>query len=215
MLYIGHEQCYAFLDRLLRAYEAGGYTRLVRTELAESVLMDSRPAPGYVPGAPGKRETGVDYVPAGDGTMLDAYYLAAETPTAKQIAEADRAIRSGFKAPNLLGAIVSIKRAKNGNIVLQMIAGNREHIENDMPTNKLALRALSVAPTPEAGGVLVALAADQTLGIPFHQLQQMAEGVAHMPHPERARTISRRIRRATERPDPPQGATGPGQGVEA
>jgi len=114
MLHISHAECYATLDKILRAYEAGNYNRLVMYEPGKSVLMDSNPAPGYVPGVPGKRETGVEYTPAANGTPIDVYYLAKEKPTRHQLEEASRATRSGYKPPNLFGRLVSISGEVTG-----------------------------------------------------------------------------------------------------
>ena len=212
-LIIGHEACYDALEKVLAAYEASGYTRLVMYGPGQSLLVDSNPAPGYVPGIKGKKETGVEYAPNGDGTMIDVYYLAGEKPTELAQAEASRALKSGFKAPNLLGAIVSIKRAKNGNLVLMMIAGNRDHIENGQRTDKVAMRSLSIARDPAVGGIVVALAMDQSLGIPFAQLQAMADSVKGMTVAEKSKVISDKIRQATKKVEPPQGATGPSADV--
>ena len=195
-LYIGHEACYDALDKILKAYEASGYTRLVMYGPGQSVLVDSKPAPGYVPGVKGKKETGVDYVPNGDGTMIDVWYLAKEKATPKQVAEASRAVRSGFKAPDLLGAMVSIKRTKEGNIQLMMIAGNRDHIVNGELTDQVAIRSLSITRSPAEGGIIVALATDQTLGIPFAQLQAMADSVVGMTLAQKSTAISDKIRAA-------------------
>jgi hypothetical protein len=196
MLYIGHEACYDALDKVLKAYEASGYTRLVMYGPGQSVLVDSKPAPGYVPGVKGKKETGVEYTPAGDGTMIDVWYLAKEKATSRQVAEASRAARSGFKAPNLLGAMVSVKRTKDGNLQLMMIAGNRDHIEGGERTDKVAIRSLSITRTPAEGGIIVALALDQSLGIPYAQLQSMAESVQGMTVAEKSTAISDKIRAA-------------------
>ena len=217
MLHISHAECYSTLDKILRAYEAGNYQRLVMYEPGKSVLFDSHPAPGYVPGVQGKRQTGVEYTPAGDGTFVDIYYLAKENPTPKQVEEASRAVRSGDKAPNLRGALVSIKRAGNGNILLQMVAGNRDHIENGVRTDKVALRTISVAPTPEAGGVIVAMGLDQTMGIPLHQLQAMGNEASGMNTSEASGHLTRRIREIRRKAgqEGPQGATGHGEEVPA
>jgi hypothetical protein len=171
-----HDECYPVLEDILRAFEAGRYTRLVNYRPGESVLFDSKPSPGYVPGIPGKAETGQDYVPQADGTRVHVYYLAGTKASDKAKAEADIAARSGFDRNELLGTLVSIKRADNGNILLQIVAGNRVTLKDGtVVVDKPTLRTLSVKRNPaEGGGILVALALDQMLGIPYHQLRDLA-----------------------------------------
>lgn len=172
--FIGHNQCYDVLDAILRGYEGNGYTRFVQFRPGESVLMDSRPAPGYVPGVLGKKDTGVEYVPNGDGTRLHVYYLAGHKASPKQRQEADRANRSGFDSHEIMGTLVSIRRVSDGSIQLQFIAGNRDNIENGVITNKVALRSVSVTREPSAkGGLIVAMSFDQMLGIPYHMLRNL------------------------------------------
>lgn len=177
-LYIGHDQCYTVLENILRAYEASGYTRLVQYEQGGSILMDSKPAPGYVPGVLGKKETGIEYIPNADGTRIHIYYIAKERADARAIQEAARANRSGFDQREILGTIVSIKRNTNGSIQLQFVAGNRDvcdkqgHILGD----KLAIRSVSVtADGAENSGLIIAMGFDQSLGIPYHQLRELAQ----------------------------------------
>lgn len=173
--YIGHQAVYDVLDRILRAYEAGHYGRLVNYGPGESVLMDSKPAPGYVPGALGKKETGIGYTPAGNGTRLNAYYLAGHKADARQIARCQR-----FKAYDpheYIGSVISIRRCKNGNIQLEFVVLNRDERDADGKImDKLAIDSVSVTREPGVGGgILVALALDQNLGIPFHQLKELLE----------------------------------------
>jgi hypothetical protein len=195
--YIGHNQCYDVLDRVLRAYEASGYTRLVTYGPGESLLMDSRPAPGYVPGVQGKKETGVEYTPNADGTRLHIYYVAGHKASTHQIAEAARANRSGFDSHEIMGTVVSIRRMSDGGIQLQFVAGNRDTIESGVITDKVALRSVSVTREPATkGGVIVAMSFDQSLGIPYHMLQAMleSEGSASNTPAQNATIISRRAR---------------------
>ena len=171
--YIGHNQCYDVLDSIMRAYESGGYTRLVQYAQGQSVLMDSKPAPGYVPGVQGKRETGVEYIPNADGTRIHIYYLSGQKSTPHQRQEAQRALRSGFDSHEIMGTLVSIRRVGES-IQLQFVAGNRDNVENGVITNKVSLRSVSVTREPaEKGGLIVAMSFDQMLGIPYHQLESM------------------------------------------
>jgi hypothetical protein len=173
--HIGHLQCYELLERVLLAYEGSGYTRLVQYAPGQSVLMDSRPAPGYVPGVLGKKETGVEYTPLADGTRIHIYYVAGHKASPKQRAEAERANRSGFDSHEIMGTLVSIRRMGDG-IQLQFVAGNRDNIEDGVITNKIALRSVSITREPAAkGGMIVALALDQSLGIPYHMLKALLE----------------------------------------
>ena len=176
-LYIGHDKCYETLDRILRAYETSRYTRLVQYAPGESCIMDSKPAPGYVPGVLGKKETGVDYVPNADGTRLHIFYIAKEKADKRAIKEAARAVRSGFDNREIMGTLVSIKRNTNGSIQMQFVASNRDTIDkHGHITNKLAIRSVSVtADGSENSGLIIALGLDQSLGIPYHQLSQLAE----------------------------------------
>ena len=195
--YVGHTQCFDVLERVLAAYEASGYTRLVTYGPSESLLMDSRPAPGYVPGVAGKKETGVGYTPAADGTRLHIYYVAGHKADAHQIAEASRASRSGFDSHEILGTVVSIRRNADGSIQLQFVAGNRDTIEAGVITDKIALRSVSVTREPATkGGVIVAMGLDQSLGIPYHQLQALleSEGSATNTPAQNATIISQRAR---------------------
>ena len=179
---IGHTQCYEALENMVRAYEANGYTRLVQYQAGESILMDSKPAPGYVPGVAGKDATGVGYTPAVDGTRIHLYYVAGKKPNAKAKAEASRAIRSGMDSHEILGSIVSIRRTGDG-IQLMFVASNRDHIENGVITAKLAIRSVSVTREPSAkGGMIVAMGLDQSLGIPYHMLRSLLESetIEHM-----------------------------------
>ena len=174
--YIGHEECFNVLDRMLRAYETGGYTRLVTYGPGESCLFDSNPAPGYVPGVRGKAETGVEYTPRVDGTRVHLYYVAGHKADARAKAEAARAIRSGFDSHEIMGTLVSIRRMKEGGIQLQFVAGNRDNIEGGAITDKLAIRSVSITRVPAAkGGTIVAMGIDQSLGIPYHMLKSLAE----------------------------------------
>lgn len=207
--YIGHNQCYDVLDRVLRAYEASGYTRLVTYGPGESLLMDSQPAPGYVPGVQGKRETGLEYTPAADGTRLHIFYVAGHKATASQIAEASRANRSGFNSHEIMGTVVSIRRNTDGAIQLQFVAGNRDTIVDGHITDKVALRSVSVTREPATkGGVIVAMSFDQSLGIPYHMLQAMleSEGSASNTAAQNATIISQRARELAAGQDevPPQ-----------
>ena len=204
--YIGHSSCYDVLDRMLRAYEASGYTRLVTYGPGESVLLDSKPAPGYVPGVLGKKETGVEYAPAVDGTRIHIYYVAGHKADARAKAEAARANRSGFDSHEIMGTLVSIRRVGD-NIQLQFVAGNRDNIEGGVITDKVALRSVSVTREPASkGGVIVALALDQSLGIPYHQLRAMLE--SEQPMNIRAISDGMRARRT-------EALTGDANGVEA
>lgn len=174
--YIGHSQCYELLERIMRAYEASGYTRLVQAGPNEVVLMDSKPAPGYVPGVQGKKETGIEYVPQADGTRIHIYYVAGYKADARQKAEAARANRSGFDSHEIMGTLVSIRRVADGSLQLQFVAGNRDNIENGVITAKIALRSVSITNNPASkGGMIVALSLDQMLGIPYHMLKALLE----------------------------------------
>ena len=174
--YVGHRLCYETLDAMLRAYEAGGYTRLVQMRPGEMVMMDSNPAPGYVPGVRGKAETGVEYVPNADGTRIHIYYLTGHKASERQKQEAERAKRSGFDSHEIMGTLISIRRVGDGSIQLQFVAGNRDVIENGVLTNKVALRSVSVTREPaQKGGLIVAMSFDQMLGIPYHMLQSMLQ----------------------------------------
>jgi len=174
--HIGHSQCYDLLERIMRAYEASGYTRLVQSAPGESVLMDSKPAPGYVPGVLGKKDTGVEYTPNADGTRLHIYYVAGYKADARQKAECARANRSGFDSHEILGTLVSMRRLPEGGLQVQFVAGNRDNIENGVITPKVALRSVSITREPASkGGMIVALALDQSLGIPYHMLKAMLE----------------------------------------
>ena len=104
---IGHSECYDVLENMLRAYEANGYTRLVQYRAGESILMDSKPAPGYVPGVVGRDDQpGMQrYEPKADGTRIHLYYVAGKKPNAKAKQEASRAIRSGMDSHEILGSI--------------------------------------------------------------------------------------------------------------
>ena len=195
--YIGHTQCFDVLERILAAYEASGYTRLVTYGPGESLLMDSKPAPGYVPGVVGKREGGPESVPNADGTRLHIFYVAGHKATAHQIAEASRANRSGFNSHEIMGTVVSIRRMSDGGIQLQFVAGNRDTIEEGRITDKVALRSVSVTREPaQKGGLIVAMSFDQSLGIPYHMLQAMleSEGSASNTPSQNATIISRRAR---------------------
>jgi hypothetical protein len=174
--YVGHESCYEVLDKILEAFERGGYKRLVVYGTAgESVLMDSKPAPGYTPGILGKRATGIAYVPAADGTRIHVYYMAGHKADADQIARASLATKAGFDPREILGTIISISRCKNGNIQLQFVAANRVVKDEDGHiTEELAIDSVSVSNEPSHGGTLIAMALDQSLGIPYHQLKAMA-----------------------------------------
>lgn len=172
--FIGHQQCYDVLDALLREYERNGYTRLVQYAPGQTVLMDSKPAPGYVPNVPGKRETGVDYEPSANGTRVHIYYLAGQKADARARAEADRANRSGFDSHEIMGTLVSIRRSSDDSIQLLFVAGNRDNIENGVITRKVALRSVSVTRELSGkSGLIVAMSFDQMLGIPYHQLQSL------------------------------------------
>lgn len=213
-----HTQCYQVLDAVLRAFEAGGYTRLVASPQV-AVMFDGNPAPGYVPGALGKKDTGIDYVPNGDGTRVHLYYGAFTEPSETAKAEADAAVGMGYDKNELIGSLVSIKRTKDGGILLQILASNRIPMANGaFVMGKKSLRTISIKANPASGGgVLAALALDQMLGIPYHMLKALLES-------ERARartplTDSVRARRdgalgnTTEQTPRAQGATGEGEGV--
>lgn len=181
---IGHSECYDVLENMLRAYEANGYTRLVQYRAGESILMDSKPAPGYVPGVVGRDDQpGMQrYEPKADGTRIHLYYVAGKKPNAKAKQEASRAIRSGMDSHEILGSIVSIRRVGDS-IQLMFVASNRDNIENGVITAKLAIRSVSVTREPSAkGGMIVAMGLDQSLGIPYHQLRALLESetIEHM-----------------------------------
>lgn len=176
MLYIGHEQGYDALDRMLKAYQAGGYTRLVPFGNGETVLMDSKQAPGYVPGVPGKAETGVEYVPNGDGVYLDIFYISKEKADKRAIAEAVRAKKCGMDSRHIVGSLVSIRRLADGNIQLMFIAANRDHIEGGVRTDKVAVRSVSITNDPaKKGGLIVALGLGQGIGVDMGLLKKMAD----------------------------------------
>jgi hypothetical protein len=176
MQIIGHKECYELLERMLQAYEKGGYKRLCQYGPGESVLFDSQPAPGYVPGAKGKAETGVDYTPKADGTRIHIYYVSAKKPSETAKKEASRAIRAGMDTHEYMGRLVSIRRVASGAIQLQFTVGNRDKIEDGKYTDKVALRSPSVTKDPkEKGGLIVAMAFDQSLGIPYEQLRSLME----------------------------------------
>lgn len=199
MLIIGHEQCYQKLSAILESYERAGYTHYVQVGQGESVLFDSNPAPGYVPGVLGKKDTGVEYVPRVDGTRLHIYYIAKDKADKRAIKEAQRAISSGFDAREILGSLVSIKRTKAGGIQLQFVASNRDVIVDGRITAGIALRSVSVtADGAENSGLIVALGLDQSLGMPYHQLKQMAASLElrGQTPAAAAQTISARVRQA-------------------
>lgn len=179
MQYIGHTQCYKVLEDMLAGFERGGYNRLVQYGLnGESILLDSKPAPGYTPNTPGKKETGVAYVPNCDGTDISVYYMAAHKPDAEQIDRASLAVEKQHQDKRkIMGKVVSIKRCKNGNIQLMFVAFNRVVKDEDGNiTDALALDSVTVGNDPAVpSGRIIALALDQDLGVAAHQLKAMAE----------------------------------------
>lgn len=196
--YIGHSNCYDALERILRQFEAGGYTRLVPYGPGETALTDSKPAPDFVPGVQGKKQTGVDYEPQGDGSHLDIFYVAKERANAKAIEEAKRSGKAGMDGRHIVGTLVSIKRLGNGNIQLLFTAANRDHIENGVRTDKAALRSLSVAQVPaENSGTIVAMGINQGLGVDENLMKQMADAAGSAE--ETTRALSQHIASARDR----------------
>ena len=210
---IGHDACYDALENMLRAYEANGYTRLVQYKAGESILMDSKPAPGYVPGVVGRDDQpGMQrYEPKADGTRIHLYYVAGKKPNAKAKQEAARAIRSGMDSHEILGSIVSIRRVGDS-IQLMFVASNRDNIENGVITAKLAIRSVSVTrETSAKGGMIVAMGLDQTLGIPYHQLRALLESetIEHMNIGQISAGL-RAIQAGTSQPEAQMGIPQPG-----
>lgn len=188
--YHTHATCVGVLSQILGAFEAGGYTRLVTT-VTNSVLFDSNPAPGYVPGVKGKKETGVEYVPKGDGTRVHFYYGAGGEPTEKAKEQQRLAAELGFDPNEFIGNLVSIRRAKDGGLLVMIRASNREAVKNEdgkyvVVMGKPVLRTFSLKNNPtEGGGIMAAMALDQMMGIPYHQLKAMlnAEKDKYWPKP--------------------------------
>jgi hypothetical protein len=217
--YIGHAVCYQVLEQMLIAFEASGYTRLVQYKPGESVLLDSNPTPGYVPGVLGKKETGVEYVPKVDGTRVHVYYVAEHKASPLQRLEAARANKSGFDSHEIMGTLVSIRRMGDG-IQLLFVAGNRDKIEGGVITDKVALRSVSITREPATkGGVIVALALDQMLGIPYHQLRALlgtedGKDINVISAGLRVRRAAILSEGSEGIPEPGTGATGPSVGEE-
>jgi hypothetical protein len=173
--YLTHTACFKVLEQILQAAEASGYTRLATYNPGESVLFDSNPAPGYVPGVKGKKETGKEYVPNADGTHINLYYVAGKEPTDKQKVRAQRAAKMGVDLNNLDGRLIGIRRCANGNIQVQFVVRNRDDRDADGKiTEKITIDSVSVSANPaKGGGVIVAMALDQSLGIPDHMLTSL------------------------------------------
>lgn len=178
--YTTHATCYGVLEQICLAFQMGGHNRLVAT-VSNSVLFDSKPAPGFVPGVLGKKDTGVEYTPAGDGTRVHLYYKAGGKPSEKAKKQQELAKELGFDPNEMIGNLVSIKRSQDGNVVLMIRASHREAIQKTDGTyqvvmGKPEMRMISIKNNPtDGGGVLVAIAFDQMLGIPYHQLKAMLD----------------------------------------
>lgn len=222
--YTTHSACYNELELILQAFQAGGYTRLVNYAPGKSVMFDSNPTPGYVPGVLGKRDTGIDYKPNIVGnTRGHFYYSAGTVASEKAKAEAKVATDAGYDPNELIGSLVSIKRTNDGNILLQIVASNRVTLENgQVVLTTPTIRNLSIKRNPaEGGGVLAAMALDQMLGIPYHQLQALLDSekakytqattVTGTLHTARASGLAKSN---TDAPNT-TGATGHGVGEEA
>ena len=181
MLYIGHKQCWAVLDSILKAFEAGGYNRLVPYGQGGSVMMDSNPAPMYVPGVKGKKETGVEYTPNANGTPINIYFVDKDPATEKQLIGANYAKKCGADLRDHHGRIVSMRRCKNGNIQLMYIDYMRDDVTGKIITDKIALGSISVNESPvvkdgkQNSSIIVAMAFDQTIGLPLYQLKSIGD----------------------------------------
>lgn len=197
-IYLGHEEGFSALDRILRAFEAGRYTRLVQYGPGESVLLDSHPAPDYVPGVLSKKNGGPAYEPKYDGTQIAIFYYAKHKATNKQKEESKLAIKGGYNAHKILGRLISIRRNADGCIQVLMSAGNRIDMDKNLhPTGKVPFRSVSITLDPSVpSGLLVALGVGQDIGIPDEQLMSMAE--SEKDTTDSYRVVANRVRSALE-----------------
>jgi hypothetical protein len=161
----------------------------------------------------------VEYVPMADGTHINVYYGAYREADERQLKRVQRALSHGVDPNNLDGSVISIRRCKNGNIQLQFVVRNRDERDSEgRITEDVCIDSISVWPNPqESGGVIAALAFDQSLGIPDHQLKALLQT-------ERARystsVLARHLRAGISEAqggipsEQPRGTTAAGEGVE-
>lgn len=179
MQYQGHNNCAKVFKDMMAAVERG-YTRILTyAQDKPAVVFDSVLARGYFTDEEGEGSQ----VFMANGSRLHIAYLGkpkkyklSEEKKAELVLRADKAVHSGYSRNELVGTLVAIRRCKNGNIQLLMLAANRDNVKDGViEPGTLALDSISISDIPGEGGRIAALGLGQFLGLEPYQIQTLLD----------------------------------------